>query len=102
MMSIVINERSDSWPLQDAKTRFSELVREAQSSGPQHVTVHGREAVVVLSEETYRLLKGQRSGQMLVDTLRNSPLQDIELEHGSVTGLVRDVELLSRWFHSSP
>ncbi|NBT97438.1 MAG: type II toxin-antitoxin system prevent-host-death family antitoxin [Methylocystaceae bacterium] len=32
----------NSWPLQDAKARFSELVRRACSEGPQHVTVHGR------------------------------------------------------------
>jgi hypothetical protein len=28
--------------LQDAKARFSELVRKVRSDGPQHVTVHGR------------------------------------------------------------
>ena len=35
--------RADRWLLQDAKTRFSELVRRVRSEGPQHVTVHGRD-----------------------------------------------------------
>ena len=43
--------RPRNWPLQDAKARLSELIRKAQSDGPQHVTVHGRVTVVVLSEE---------------------------------------------------
>jgi antitoxin (DNA-binding transcriptional repressor) of toxin-antitoxin stability system len=33
------------WLLQDAKARFSELVRRVRSEGPQHVTVHGRDEV---------------------------------------------------------
>lgn len=82
-----------SWPLQDAKARLSELIRKAQSEGPQHVTVHGRDSVVVLSEEEYSRLSGERSGQRLVDLLRSSPLCDVEIEHSKVRGPVRDVEL---------
>ena len=81
------------WPLQDAKARLSELVRRAQSEGPQQVTVHGRETVVVLSEEEYARLSGERSGQRLVDLLQSSPLRDVEIEHPKVRGPVRDVEL---------
>ena len=82
-----------SWPLQDAKARFSELIRKAQSEGPQHVTVHGRSTVVVLSEEEYSRLTGARSGQQLVELLGSSPLRDIEIEHPRVRGPVRDVDL---------
>jgi prevent-host-death family protein len=82
-----------SWPLQDAKARLSELIRKAQSDGPQHVTVHGRGTVVVLSEEEYSRLTGARSGQRLVDLLGSSPLRDVEIEHPSVRGPVRDVDL---------
>jgi antitoxin Phd len=39
------------WRLQDAKARFSEVVRRARSEGPQQVTVHGREEVVIISAE---------------------------------------------------
>jgi prevent-host-death family protein len=82
-----------SWPLQDAKARLSELIRKAQSDGPQHITVHGRGTVVVLSEEEYSRLKGARSGQRLVDLLGSSPLRDIEIEHPSVRAPAREVDL---------
>ena len=81
------------WPLQDAKARFSELVRKAQNEGPQHVTLHGRDSVVVLSEDDYARLTGARSGQLLVDLLASSPLTDVAFEHAPVTGPVRDVKL---------
>ena len=37
------------WQLQDAKNRFSELVKKARDDGPQTVTVHGQRAAVVVS-----------------------------------------------------
>ena len=45
-----------AWQLQTAKQKFSELVRLAIARGPQFVTRHGKEAVVVLSVEDYRRL----------------------------------------------
>lgn len=39
-----------AWALQDAKARFSEVVKRAQSEGPQHITVRGAPTVVVISE----------------------------------------------------
>jgi len=85
--------RAGRWPLQHAKARFSELVRKAQAEGPQHVTIHGRDCVVVLSEDEYSRLTGKRSGKLLVDVLAASPLEDVELEHARVRGPVRDVDL---------
>ncbi len=41
------------WKLQDAKARFSELVRRARTGEPQHVTVHGEEAVVVVDPKRF-------------------------------------------------
>ena len=49
------------WPLQDAKARFSELVRRVRSEGPQHVTVHGRDGVKVV-ELCGSSRHGNRSG----------------------------------------
>ena len=42
-----------AWKLQDAKARFSEVVRRAQSEGPKRVTVHGKDAVVVVSASEF-------------------------------------------------
>lgn len=82
------------WVLQDAKARFSELVRLVRSVGPQHVTVHGRDEVVVISAEEYRRLNGERTGQAPVDLMRSSPHREIELDvrrDGAMP--VRDVPL---------
>ena len=64
-----------AWQLQAAKQRFSELVERAQREGPQVVTKHGREAVVVVSVEEYRRLKGP--GHDLVEFLRSAPDFDL-------------------------
>ena len=44
------------WQLQEAKQRFSELVRDARAHGPQVVTKHGEAVAVVVSIEEYRRL----------------------------------------------
>ena len=44
------------WRLQDAKARFSELVRRAGTDGPQHVSGRGRRAAVILSNEDHEQL----------------------------------------------
>src|SRR5258708_3329844 len=73
-------ERAGHWVLQDAKARLSELVRRARSEGPQHVTVHGRDGVVVVAEEEFRRLKGDVSGAALVAALQASPHRETEIE----------------------
>ncbi|MDP2171344.1 MAG: type II toxin-antitoxin system Phd/YefM family antitoxin [Rhodocyclaceae bacterium] len=45
------------WRLQDAKAQFSQVVEAALQGEPQHVTRRGRDAVVVLSEASYRALQ---------------------------------------------
>ena len=60
------------WQLQQAKARFSELVRRARAEGPQHVTVSGEPAVVVLSEEEFARLTSQR--RSLVDHILDGEL----------------------------
>jgi len=46
-----------TWQLQDAKAKFSEVVRRATAEGPQVVTFRGVETVVVLSMEDYHRLE---------------------------------------------
>jgi antitoxin Phd len=45
-----------SWKLEDAKARFSEVVRLAEGGVPQHVSVRGRAAVVILAAADYARL----------------------------------------------
>ena len=47
------------WQLQQAKSKFSELVRRTLEEGPQTITRHGRDAVVMVSGEEYRRLTGE-------------------------------------------
>ena len=69
-----------TWQMQEAKARMSELVKRAQTQ-PQDITLHGKSVAVVISRETFdRLSQAQDS---LVDFMRRSPLfgaDDISLE----------------------
>jgi prevent-host-death family protein len=81
------------WPLQDAKARFSELVRTAQSDGPQHVTLHGRDAVVVVDAQEFQRMQGARTGQLLINALQASPHQDVDITPRRAAMPVRAVKL---------
>ncbi|WP_456409646.1 type II toxin-antitoxin system Phd/YefM family antitoxin [Oceanithermus sp.] len=80
-----------SWSLQDAKNRFSELARRAEAEGPQFVTRHGREAVVVMSAEEYRRLVAPKED--LASFLSRSPLAGLELDLERDDSPAREVEL---------
>lgn len=65
------------WALQDAKNRFSEVVKRARSEGPQVVTLRGQRAAVILSAETYDRLLASRP--TIVDRLLEGPVWDDDL-----------------------
>ena len=67
-----------TWQLQDAKARFSELVREAEGGQAQVVSKHGVPSVVVLDVATYERLTAP--GRSLVDVLLAAP----RFEHGEL------------------
>jgi prevent-host-death family protein len=46
------------WQVQEAKQRFSELLRAVKRDGPQVVTRHGEEIAVVIVIAEYRRLRG--------------------------------------------
>ena len=81
------------WRLQDAKAKFSQVVEAAMQGEPQHVTRSGREAVVVLSEKTYRALRtGARRGKSgFVEHLLAIP--KVEEQSRGRRIKLRDVEL---------
>ena len=85
--------KSGQWLLQDAKARFSELVRRVRSDGPQRVTVHGRDEVVVISAEEFRRLKGDLTGEALIVAMQDSPSRDFDLEPKRAIMPVRNVTL---------
>jgi prevent-host-death family protein len=67
-----------SWQLQEAKSKFSQVVNRALEDGPQFVTRHGKRVVVILSMDEYQ--KMAEPQPMLLDILLNSPLSDSGLE----------------------
>jgi prevent-host-death family protein len=89
----VRDRRPGRWRLQDAKARFSEVVRRVRAEGPQHVTVHGRDEVVIIAAEDFRRMKGEPTGAALVAAMQNSPYPDINIEPRRSRMPVRDFNL---------
>ena len=71
--------RPATWKLEDAKARFSELVRRAHDEGPQAVTVRGRPAVVVLDAEAYERLAAPVPTLPLVAYLESLDMEGLDL-----------------------
>jgi hypothetical protein len=69
-----------AWRVKAAKTRFRELVRRAQSEGPQFVLLNDDAAVIVLDADEFRRMKGIQTGQLLVDALKASPHRATAIE----------------------
>lgn len=65
------------WQLQEAKQRFSELIRSVESEGPQFVTRHGKEVAVVVSIAEYRHLRN--AGKDFKAFLQSAPDLDLEI-----------------------
>jgi antitoxin Phd len=86
------NGKVMSWQLQEAKNKFSQVVRDARESGPQVISVHGKDAVVLLSIEEYRRLENVAQGGFL-EFMQSSPWSDIELDIERVDDVGREVEL---------
>jgi antitoxin Phd len=66
------------WQLQEAKAKFSQLVQKALDEGPQTVTRHGKETVVVLSVKEYVKLREREPS--LKEVLMSGPEGELDLE----------------------
>ena len=89
----------DHWQIQDAKQRFSEMIRAVMNEGPQVITRHGEEVAVVVDIGEYRRLT--RPSVDLVTVLLGGPKLDdgtadvfaeIEAERKTDFGRVVDLE----------
>jgi antitoxin Phd len=67
-----------AWQLQEAKARFSELVQRAIDEGPQTVTRHGKEVVVIVSAKEFHELRKPQVD--LKELLASAPLEGVDLE----------------------
>jgi prevent-host-death family protein len=80
-----------TWSVQDAKNRFSEVVEAARRT-PQTVTKHGKPAVVVVAADEYERLRKlqQLKAPSFAEMLLAMPQGDVEFERLKAT--LRTVE----------
>ena len=65
-------KEANVWKLQDAKARFSEVVRQARAGAPQKVTVHGKDAIVILDCEQFEYRRKPRPIRTMADFIERS------------------------------
>jgi prevent-host-death family protein len=84
------------WQVQEAKQRFSELLRKAHADGPQFVTRHGEEVAVVIDIDEFRRLPGPRDvDDPLLHGLKSDELADLldQIVADRNNDLSRDIDL---------
>lgn len=80
-----------NWQLQDAKAKFSELVKCAATDGPQNITVHGKSMVIMISKQEYDKLTKPKI--TFIKLMRNSPLVGLNLKFKRDKSAARDIDL---------
>jgi prevent-host-death family protein len=86
------------WQVQEAKSRFSEVIERAEREGPQTITKHGKPKAVVLSTAEYDALRrpAQRRAKLrpdLVDILLNRGPKFDEFEIEPSGNFAREIDL---------
>jgi antitoxin Phd len=79
------------WKLEDAKARLSEVVRRANSAGPQRVTVRGEERAVILSAKDFDRLRRAPERLPLVTFMESLHVDGLDLDRDNDRG--RDMDL---------
>jgi len=82
-----------TWQMQEAKARLSEVVKRAESIGPQNITLHGRSVAAVVSRAAFERLSGQQAS--LLEFMQASPMAQLpdNFEFVRDRSLTRDVSL---------
>ncbi len=81
----------NAWQLQEAKAKFSKVINEAIQHGPQVITKHGVEKVLLISVEDYR--KINKPKQKLSTFFNSSPLNNVDLDITRATDIPREIDL---------
>ena len=85
-----MNEHPRVWSLQEAKAKFSEVVRRAQSEGPQMVTLHGEPVVTIAAVSPSAIDFTGKTGADFVKALSAGPPIDFEIPPRPVDGDFRE------------
>lgn len=81
-----------TWQLQEAKSKFSDVVKRAQSEGPQGITVRGELVAVLVSRADYERLAQPKP--RFVEFMQRSPLTGVELDTSRQADLTREMAQL--------
>lgn len=81
----------NTWQLQEAKAKFSEVIKEAIQHGPQVITKHGVETALLISINDYKKVNKKQS--KLSQFFRNSPLVNIDLDIKRSKDIPRETKL---------
>lgn len=73
-----ISDQNNTWQLQEAKTKFSQLVNIVSSDGYQVITKNGKPVVVMLSKETFDQMTRPKTS--LLDFFKNAPYPEMDLD----------------------
>jgi antitoxin Phd len=79
----------NQWQLQEAKNKFSLVVKQAQQGKPQYITIPGKPTVVLVSVEDYQ--KSNQPQTSLSEALM-IPLIEQELDLTRDKDTVRDID----------
>lgn len=85
-----MNKHDHVWSLQDAKAKFSELLRRAKEDGPQVVTVHGKPVANIVAIDSEHPMDDNETGQAIVDAFKQCPVKDFEIPRVRDFGPFRD------------
>lgn len=69
-----------SWQVQEAKSKFSELIETVLTKGPQKITKRGEEIAVVISKKDYEKLQSSSLG--FIERILNAPRVDLSVRRG--------------------
>ncbi len=91
MMTKMTSNSEHYWTVAEAKAKFSEVIDNAKSQGPQTITRNGRTTVVIVAAEEWER-KTRRKGN-LAEFFANSPLRGSGLKLKRIRGKMRRVDL---------
>ena len=79
---------TNTWQLQNAKNKLSELINIACEGSPQLITKNGRPSVYVIRAEDLELYRPKKS---IKDIILNCPYPGLEIPHDNDIG--REIDL---------
>jgi antitoxin Phd len=81
----------NTWQIQEAKAKFSEVIEEASRKGYQTITKRGEPIAIIISKREFD--KITQSDGSLLEFFMSAPFSDIELDIQRSRDLPREIDL---------